>query len=231
MVNKMGIRSRFQGTMLTITIIASVCLCFPGFSIAEDEMMVKQIRQIAVMPFLVGQKPEKVETIMMCRLDGICLKEPAVIEGAEKSLTNIVQRQLTEGYGVRVVPQEKVIDAYDKVTKYDFSTTTPLDLALKLGRELNVGYVVLGNVWRFRQRESGSAEGERPASVAFAVHLIDVDRGAGVWRKTFEKQQQALSDDLLKAGDFFKQKGQWLPAEELAQVGVKEVLKELPIQK
>ncbi|MDY6823540.1 MAG: hypothetical protein SWH68_07050 [Thermodesulfobacteriota bacterium] len=225
------IRSISQSIILMIIVIASSFICVPVFSIAEEEMVTKQVRQIAVMPFLVAKKPEKVETIMTCRLDGICLKEQAVIEGAEKSLTNIFQKQLIERYGVRVVPQEKVMDAYSKAAKYISNAITPLDMALTLGKELNVGYVVFGNVWRFRQQDNNAVEGERPTAVAFTINLVDVDRGASLWKKTFEKHQQALSENILRAGDFFKQRGKWLTAEELAQVGAKEILKEIPIQK
>jgi len=49
-----------------------------------------------------------------------------------------------------------------------------------------------------------------------------------VWSGRFDETQQALTDDLLKLGSFLRRKGVWLKAEELASVGMDEILAKLP---
>lgn len=70
---------------------------------------------------------------------------------------------------------------------------------------------------------------DSPASVGFALYLVDVETGVRLWRGAFEGTQKALSDDLIGG---LKQLGmvlRWLSAEELARYGVKSVLKKLPL--
>jgi hypothetical protein len=41
--------------------------------------------------------------------------------------------------------------------------------------------------------------------------------------------QQALTEDLLQAGDFIKQGGRWVTAEEMALFGARETIKNMPL--
>ncbi len=218
-------------------LVMAMSFCFSAVSCdltyAQESTETRQLRQIAVMPFFKGKKPEKIETIMMCPVGRLCTEDEAVLPGAEKTMTSVLQKAMAGRYGDRVVPQEKTATAFDQVTLEQMAGKgdgqTMLDLAMKLGREVKAGYVVTGNVWRFTQRSGTALGSEIPASVAFDVHLIDVDRGARVWKGSFDKTQQPLSDNLLKLGDFIKHDGQWLTAEELARLGIKEVLKAFPV--
>jgi hypothetical protein len=47
-----------------------------------------------------------------------------------------------------------------------------------------------------------------------------------VWQATFDKTQQALSDNILNAKEFFSMGARWLTADELARFGLKQVLGE-----
>jgi hypothetical protein len=64
--------------------------------------------------------------------------------------------------------------------------------------------------------------------VGFDVHLLRVRDGRKVWDGKFDETQQALSENLLKIGSFFRRKASWLTAEELSSVGMDEMLKRFP---
>jgi hypothetical protein len=87
---------------------------------------------------------------------------------------------------------------------------------------------VLGYLYRFRERKGESFAVEQPASVAFEIHLIRVEDGALVWRGAFDRTQGSLMEDLLQISSFYREKGRWVTAEELAAGGLKEVLKTFP---
>ncbi|NIM98574.1 MAG: hypothetical protein GTO24_10985 [candidate division Zixibacteria bacterium] len=70
---------------------------------------------------------------------------------------------------------------------------------------------------------------ESPASVAFAVYLIDVASGKLLWTGKFSETQRTLSDNVLDTWAFVKKGAKWLSADELASYGVKEVLKKSPL--
>jgi hypothetical protein len=69
---------------------------------------------------------------------------------------------------------------------------------------------------------------DKPASVAFDVHLLRVKDGKRVWNGKFDETQQALSENLLKIGSFVRRGAAWLKAEELSSVGMDEMLKRFP---
>ena len=70
---------------------------------------------------------------------------------------------------------------------------------------------------------------ESPASVAFAVGLIDVASGKMLWEATFDKTQRSLSEDIRDAPAFFKEGAKWLTAKELARYGVNQIFKKFPL--
>jgi hypothetical protein len=105
---------------------------------------------------------------------------------------------------------------------------TPLALSQKMGKLLDANLMAVGTVWRYRERVGGAGAVSSPASVAFALHLVDVDSGKILWSKSFVQTQRSLSENILNAKAFFDQGAKWLTADELASFGVKEILKEFP---
>jgi curli biogenesis system outer membrane secretion channel CsgG len=105
---------------------------------------------------------------------------------------------------------------------------TPLTLTQTVGKMLGADFMAVGTVWRYRERVGGTGAVSSPASVAFALHLVDVQDGTVLWSKSFEQTQRSLSENILDAKAFFDQGAKWLTADELAFYGVKEILKEFP---
>ena len=88
--------------------------------------------------------------------------------------------------------------------------------------------MVVGTVWRYRDR--GAIEGfpEKPASVAFAVYLVDPETGRGLWRKIFDETQDFALKDMSKFTARIKMGIQWLSADGLARYGVEAVFNDFP---
>ena len=61
---------------------------------------------------------------------------------------------------------------------------------------------------------------DSPASVGFALYLIDVNTGARLWRSAFDGTQKALTEDVLAGLKNLDMGLHWLSAEELARYGV-----------
>ena len=73
----------------------------------------------------------------------------------------------------------------------------------------------------------GSAGVVEPARVVLSFFLVDVRNETLVSRYHFEETQQALSDNLLEVGKFFKRAGRWITAEELAQEAMENAIKDM----
>ncbi len=123
---------------------------------------------------------------------------------------------------------EKVDGIFRRVSAS--SLKTPLkDVLREVGRELEVQGVVVGHLYRFRERKGVAYTVEQPASVAFDLHLVRVSDGKIVWRAQFDKTQGSLMEDLLQIAAFLRQKGRWVTAAELAEEGMEEVLRTFPV--
>lgn len=193
-------------------------------AVAEESDV--SIQKIAVMPFLIGKRPEDVQEMISCPIDRLCADQNELMENAGNILTQIVQKTVEDKFGDRTVPQADVKEAYEKFVAVD-SKSTPRLLAQKLGEALGTDFVMLGNVWRYRERDSRAFDTPSGASVAFNIVLLKVETGQKFWKATFDKTQRTLTDNLFSKGSV-KPVVKWLSANELARLGVQEVFKKFP---
>jgi hypothetical protein len=63
--------------------------------------------------------------------------------------------------------------------------------------------------------------------VIFELHFIDVKRPGVAWSGYYAETQKSLSENLLDVGRFFKRGSKWTTAEEMAGVGLAELLDEM----
>lgn len=103
-----------------------------------------------------------------------------------------------------------------------------LEVATLIGKDLGVDTVLVGEVTRWREREGGAIGAKNPASVAFQAYLFRVDTGEMLWKTSFSKTQQALSENVLEVENFLKGGATWQNSETLARLGVEEVLRTFP---
>lgn len=101
-------------------------------------------------------------------------------------------------------------------------------LIVETGRKYGADAVAAGYIYRFDQRVGNRYSVDSPASIAFGIHIVDVETGRVLWAAHFDEKQHALSDNLLDIGTFIKRKAGWVTAEEMAVSGLEEKLKTLP---
>lgn len=185
-------------------------------------------RRLAVMPFLPGNTAlnadNQVQPALDCTMMEFCEEvNDELGANAENALTRQMQRAMELKLDDKVVPFTRAAEIYDDLPQ-NRMVDTPRQLAQRFGKATGADHVIIGSVWRYRDRTP-----EMGASVAFTVYLLEVNNGRRVWRGRFDKTQQALTDDLQDAGSFFtKGGGRWLSAEELARVGITQIMQSFP---
>lgn len=86
----------------------------------------------------------------------------------------------------------------------------------KDGKEQQPYIVVV--IFRFQERKGGNFAVDKPAGVGLHMHLIE---GTVVGRTfIFDEDQQALSENILGIGKFFRRGAKWITVEKLAEEGI-----------
>ena len=184
---------------------------------------------LAILPFLIERidDPSRGAVCPVCQ--GV-YKRGNILHGSQHTLAQLLQQKMDTLEIFRVLPLERVEDAFSKADKGQFELR-PTRAAIQLAKELNVDFIFVGYLFRFEERIGSRIGAEKPASVGFDVHLLRVRDGKRVWDGKFDETQQALSENLLKLGSFVRRKASWLTAEELSSDGMDEILKRLPSAK
>jgi hypothetical protein len=203
---------------------------------AEEQQQEPQVeiffKRLAIAPVFVGHRipsiDETLDDTLSCKISEICIEDPNINAAAGPMLTRLVYSTLANRFGQTVVPMETVQTAYADF-RLDNTRDTPRTLSERLGKSLSADLVVVGTVWRYRDK--GAIEGfpEKPASVAFALYLVEPETGRRIWRGIFDETQEYALKDMSKFTDRIKMGLKWLSADELARYGVKQILRAFPV--
>lgn len=96
------------------------------------------------------------------------------------------------------------------------------------GREYKADAVIVGSVYRYKERIGNRYSVKSPASVAFGVHLIGTKSGRNIWSGHFDETQRSLSENFFKLKKFIKRKASWITADEMAINGFEDLLSTFP---
>lgn len=197
-----------------------------------EKTSVVYFRAIAVAPFLVGHRqPNMDETLddtLSCPLDQICIDDPTIKPNAGAMMMRLVHSVLKGRYSGHVVPLDRVRTVYDGL-RLDGSKDSPRTLARRLGRKLSADLMLVGTVWRYREKGAIDGLPDKPASVAFALYLVESETGRRLWRGIFDMSQDIAFQDMARFSQRIKMGLKWLSADELARHGVKEVFRPFPV--
>jgi len=105
---------------------------------------------------------------------------------------------------------------------------SPKDFYIRVGRELGADWVLVGYLYRWRERKGEAYGVKKAASVAFSLSLISIKDKTVVWSDKFDKTQRSLTENLLDLITFLRGKGRWMSAKELAEMGLEKLVKDMP---
>jgi len=185
------------------------------------------VHVLAVAPFQVVSPGDSSELYVRCPLDGRTFSTGVTVKNPEAILENLFQEKLSSIPGLRLVPPEEAEETYGRICAA-FSAENAAENLEKLGTALGADGVLLGYIYRFRERVGTPFSVEVPASVAFSVHLFSVTQNETTWNGAFDKTQTSLMENLLDVKTFFSAKGKWMTAEQLAREGVHRVMTTFP---
>jgi hypothetical protein len=211
---------RWLWSVLSVALMSGLAISW------VPEARAEQKTSLAILPFLVerGEDPGRGAMCPLCK--GV-YRKGEILPGSQNTLALLLYQKVETMGTLKVVPLEKMEEVFSKRDKRLFEER-PIPSSIQLGKELNVGFILVGFLFRFEERIGSSLGVERPASVGFDVHLFRLNDERMVWQGKLDETQRPLSENLFKIGSFFRRKAQWLTAEELSSVGMDEMLKRFP---
>jgi len=221
----------------------AVLILFPGnpvngsantdrTSFENADLSTLEFKRIAVMPFLVGrlESPEEpIEKPLSQPLAQLYVDAANLAEGADRIMTRLVNDVLKNRYPDQMVSMEEAAGVFADIIR-DPTLDTPRKLAKKFGENLQADLVVVGAIWRFREKGTDKEIPDSSASVAFSVYLMEVASGQRLWRNAFDGTQKVLSEDVLGGLKQGKIGFRWVSVNELARYGVKNVFRTFPLR-
>jgi hypothetical protein len=112
------------------------------------------------------------------------------------------------------------------------NNASPFDIKVikEIVKEISADFVITGYVYRMHERQGGKYSAANPASAAFDIYIIDINKGTISWRGMYDKTQKPLSENLLDFKSFLIFKGKWTDVYSLAEAGLKELVDDLPFK-
>lgn len=197
----------------------------------EQRQEALYFKRIAVAPFLVGHRQPRMDASMddtlSCPLDQVCSDDPTIAPEAGMTLTRLVQAAMDQRFSTHLVLSDEVDLGYTGL-RLNNAQDTPRSLAQQLGQAVSADLMVIGAVWRYRERDPVEGVPDIPASVAFAIYLVEVETGRRLWRGLYNGTQKFATQNILNLSKQLKMGTRWLSAAELARHGVREAMDTFP---
>lgn len=161
-------------------------------------------------------------------LSGSLFDSEPVTPGAADLLNGMVLDRLLR-VGEQVISPEEGRDFVSSEMGKDIQAERSLfEVFAEVGRSLEVDGVLVGHVYRWRERQGTDFAVDRPASAAFDLNLIRSSDGTLVWRGKFDKTQRSLSENMLDFFGFFRRGARWQKVEDFAASGLDDLFKNYP---
>lgn len=177
--------------------------------------------QISVAPFT---QPTDTSQLIVGHIPDMQGRIPQdVLLDLDRAFRHVLQSQTKRQYHIlarRDLPKS--------MTSYHTSAQPQgLSRWLAYGKDEGMTYLLVPQVLDWHQRQGSGAGVTSSAHVRLEFFLLKISDGTLLKRSIFEEKQVGLTDNLLTVGSFFKRKGAWVTAEQLAEEAMIQAIKEL----
>jgi hypothetical protein len=227
------LRSR-TGLFVFFVIILPIlvgCQSFLGSPKTEAPPMIK-VERMVVFGFQPGLSLERKPGVIQSPLTGSVFQAEPVTSQVCGQLTDRLYDKLLKDFSFPLVRPGEVREVLSNLKG---GSPAPgevnRELFQEVGEALSGNVVLAGLVFRWDERIGTEYAVSRPASVAFEIALVKTLDGTILWTGRFDKTQASLSENVLDFHMFLKAKGRWMTADELAEIGLSDLMKQLPAEK
>lgn len=200
------------GIILILILIPNIDCQFRGVGVKSEPLPPRR-GKTAVLGFTPAIPEGKEGGVISNPVSGtVFMAEPINADVADKmtaKLFNLLRNY--EGY--ELVDLDKEEDGVSDIETFK-----------RIGHEFSAETVMVGYIYRWRERKGTDYSADRPASTAFDLYLLRAQDGEVLWKGKFDKTQAPLSENILDIRTFLRGKGKWMTVEDLADLGLSDML-------
>lgn len=191
----------------------------------KDDRLLPRLENIAVLP-MDRAVTHPGQDRMTCALSDTVFDISETSPAQADAMTLILFRLVEGDPRFHIVPEKQCIGFLNVFLQEDVKASQ-IKLIRAFGSELGADAVLYGKLFRFEERIGSRFSVERPASIAYTLHLIRVSDGAILWGAAFDETQRPLSENLFKISLYRKVGMRWLTAEEFAAYALNQNIEDL----
>lgn len=229
MLEKKSLRNRHAtGLLCGLCILGLLFGCQTPVHVSEAPSEPLNFEKILVLPFKDASMTAGESLDTRCPVCGRVFITGEVADEAAIFLSGQLVSQLKSNTHYQIVYTGFTTASLTALYSANETTVAAKKALADRGRRHGADGVLVGFVYRYKERVGKGYGVESPASVAFDMHLIRVADGRTIWSAHFDETQQSLGDNLFKLGSFLSRGGRWVTAEELAKSGLEKILEKFP---
>lgn len=206
---------------------------------SSAELSRYQIKTMALVPFTALTTPQVrdqgelfLSTPQSVRRSDISVVTPSGVEPPPKQTVTVpdyAAEKVTQLFWKRLQSREGIVVTSPSESKKAVSTLadaaklTPEMAGAGLAKQLKTDAALIGQVHIYQERVGSRLGASPPATVGFEVKAVATD-GQVLWVGNYYERQRPMTEDVMG----FIQRWAFVTAEELAQYGVDEIMKEFP---
>ena len=196
---------------------------------ALEKTRVLPIKKAVFVGFLPAVTAKEESGVYRNPLSGSVVSAEPVSRDVVLKMNDILFDRVTAEKGYELVSRTQAMGVYSSIVASDQNVGMPaIKVIQEVGKTFNADAVLVGYIYRWREREGKDYAVDRAASVSFDLQLVRSFEGAILWKGKFDKTQHSLSENILDMGTFLESGGKWMTAEKLAMIGLRKMLEEMP---
>ena len=202
--------------------------CSSSGPVVRKQGELAEIQKIAILPYINMADLHGLNTGVRSPITGRVFVTGPVTDQADRFLTDQLIFRLQRDTDMKTVPSRDAASILDTLERREEQPLSRRQQIARTGKRLGADGIILGHVYRFRERSGGGMASESPSSVAFDMYLIDCRQERVLWSAFYDYTQRPLSENLGGIGNFFRRGGRWATAEELAAKAMEDIFAGFP---
>ena len=214
-------RKIFRRLVSALGVVMLLTGCVDTRVKTDQAVTMSDIKTVLVLTFSDESAIHGEKGLIKCPLCGNYFEAGQVPPDASDRLTQLTADILRQHSNAVILVQDRTIN-------HGAEQIPERQIITRAGQSVGADAVLTGYIYRYDDRIGTNLAVRSPASVALSVHLIRVVDGVDLWSGYVDETQQSLAEDLFKASDFFRRKGRWVTADEMADAGLEQIFESFP---